>query len=902
MKKLKGYEIRQLWLDFWKSKGHDVVPSASLIPNNDPTLLWINAGVAPLKKYFDGREVPENRRLTNAQKSIRTNDIENVGKTARHHTFFEMLGNFSIGDYFRDEVLPWAYELLTSKQWFDLDINRLYITYYPNDKKTYELWQKCGVPSDHLIAVEDNFWEIGEGPCGPDTEIFFDRGEKYDKENMGIKLIQNDIENDRYIEIWNIVFSQFNSKPGVPRSEYKELPSKNIDTGCGLERVACIMQEVETNYDTDLFMGIINKTEQLTGKEYHGEMAFKVIADHVRSTVFALSDGATFSNEGRGYVLRRILRRAVRYAKKLGVNTPLLYKLVPACIDTMKVFYPYLLEKEEIVTKQIRLEEEKFLSTLESGEKRLVDFIRNNKTENKVISKDVAFLLYDTFGFPLELTLEVASEYNYTVDIDGFKHELEMQKERARKARNTNQSMNTQNEEMMKLLINSEFVGYDNLETNSKVVAIFKDGKQVESGNGKLLVVFDKTPFYAMMGGQVGDQGEILLNGESFEVDDTIKLPNGQHASIVEMEEEILVINNDVKCVVDQTFRNSVAKNHSATHLLNEALRQVLGNHVYQQGSYVGNDNLHFDFNNFTPLTNEQILQVEQIVKEEINKNHYVNTKEMPLEEAKKLGVQAVFGEKYGKVVRVVDMNFSKELCGGTHVAMTKDIEDFAILGIESKGSGVFRINACTGSTVKEMIKESLAAVISEKTILEEKLNNLLLTMKKYNLDLDYQKVAFPDITISYQTIIDYRNKLEELKEQVKYLDKQITKKEKETNSISLDEFLENVLEINEINVIIRKCDNLEVSQAKDLADRLCDKLGESIVVFALVSEKVIFVVKSKVPCINAGAIAKMAAMTTNGNGGGRPDFAQAGGKDITKVDEALKLVKEEIGKKLCEL
>ena len=899
MKNLKGYEIRQLWLDFWKSKGHDVVPSASLIPHNDPTLLWINAGVAPLKKYFDGREIPQNRRLTNAQKSIRTNDIENVGKTARHHTFFEMLGNFSIGDYFRNEVLPWAYELLTSQQWFDLDINKLYITYYPDDKDTYELWQKCGVPQDHLIPVKDNFWEIGEGPCGPDTEIFFDRGEKYDPNHLGPKMIRDDIENDRYIEIWNIVFSQYNSKIGVPRSEYKELPSKNIDTGCGLERVACVMQGVETNYDTDLFMGIIHKTEELTGKEYHGEMAFKVIADHIRSTVFALSDGATFSNEGRGYVLRRILRRAVRYAKKLGMNQPLLYRLVPACIDTMKVFYPYLLEKEEIVTKQIKQEEEKFLSTLESGEKRLVDVIKNNKSNDKIISKETAFLLYDTFGFPLELTLEVANEYGYTVDTEGFKEELEKQKERARKARNTDQSMNVQNEEMMKFKEDSEFLGYDSLITNSKVIEIFKDGKQVNAGSGKLLVVFDKTPFYAMMGGQVGDQGEILLNGESFDVDDTIKMPNGQHASIVEMEEETLRVNDEVKCVVDEAFRKDVEKNHSATHILNEALRKVLGSHVYQQGSYVGCDILRFDFNNFSPLTNEEILKVEDLVNEQISKSLQVVTKEMELEEAKKLGVQAVFGEKYGKIVRVVDMDFSKELCGGTHVKNTEDIDKFSILSIESKGSGIFRIVASTGNNINEALKNTLQPVLNEKQLLEDKINNLVLASKKMNLPLEIKKIEFPKLEPTYRTILAYKEKLEELKEYVKGLDKEVSRKEKEFNSVDINEFLEKVLEIKGINVIISKCEALDSNQGKDLADRLCDKLGNSVIVLALVSDKVIFIVKSKVKEINAGQIAKMAAMHTNGNGGGRPDFAQAGGKDITKVDEALELVKDEIGKLL---
>lgn len=898
MKNLKGYEIRQLWLDFWKSKGHDVVPSASLIPHNDPTLLWINAGVAPLKKYFDGREIPQNRRLTNAQKSIRTNDIENVGKTARHHTFFEMLGNFSIGDYFRNEVLPWAFELLTSEQWFDLDPEKLYFTYYPSDMETFNLWKKCGVKEDHLIPVEGNFWEIGEGPCGPDTEIFFDRGTKYDKDNLGPIMIKEDMENDRYIEIWNIVFSQFNSKPGVPRSEYKELPSKNIDTGCGLERVACVMQEVETNYDTDLFMGIIHKTEQLTNTTYHGEMAFKVIADHVRSTVFALSDGATFSNEGRGYVLRRILRRAVRYAKKLGVKEPLLYKLVPACIDTMKVFYPYLLEKEEIVTKQIKLEEEKFLTTLESGEKRLLDYINANQ-ETKEIPGTVAFLLYDTFGFPYELTLELAEENGFTVNEEQFKEQLLKQKERARKARVQDQSMNIQNEAMMKYKDEVEFVGYESLEANSKVLALFKDGNRVLEASGKIILVLDKTPFYGIMGGQIGDKGAILLNGESFDVDDTIKLPNGQNACVVSMDETIIKVGDEVKAIVDKERRRNIEKNHSATHLLNEALRHIIGNHVFQQGSNVSDECLRFDFNNYSLLNSQEILAIEKLTKEQIDLGIEVKTFEMKLDEAKKLGVQAVFGEKYGEIVRVVDMDFSKELCGGTHVKNTKDIQEFVILNVESKGSGIFRVTAATGYKANEALDNELASIINEINILNNKAKEIINESNNKGINLQFEIKPLPEIKLTYQTILDYKVYLENLKEEVKTLDKTFNKILKEKNSISMDDFLNNVLEINKINVIIEKVENIDVNAGKDLADRLSDKLGQSVIVLAIVTDKVVFIVKSKVKEVNAGAIAKKAAMITMGNGGGRPDFAQAGGKDVTKVDEALQAVKEELNKLL---
>ncbi|MDD4057215.1 MAG: alanine--tRNA ligase, partial [Bacilli bacterium] len=531
MKKLKSYQIRQMWLDFFKEKHHEVLPSASLVPANDPTLLWINAGVAPLKKFFDGREIPKNKRMVNAQKSIRTNDIDNVGKTARHHTFFEMLGNFSIGDYFRDEALTWAIEILTSDKWFGFDLNKLYFTIYPNDNDSYQKWVALGVHPSHIIQLEDNFWEIGEGPCGPDTEIFYDRGEKYDPQNLGIKMLIEDIENDRYIEIWNIVFSQYNAKAGTDRSSYKELPSKNIDTGMGLERMACIMQEVETNYDTDLFMPIINEVEKLTGVTYTGQMAFKVIADHIRSVTFAVSDGAMLSNEGRGYVLRRILRRAIRYGRKLGMNEPFMYKLVTIVANYMSNYYGYLLNTAASVAKIIKLEEEKFLLTLETGEKKLLDYI--NSTEAKIIPKEIAFLLYDTFGFPLELTLEVAQEYNFIVDEVGFKLELNKQKEMSRNARSDDQSMNTQNKEMMSFKDDSIFIGYHTLQAKVKVIAIFQNGERVNQARGDSLLVFNKSVFYAESGGQIGDIGYIKTKTEMKKVVNTVKLPNGQHASLV---------------------------------------------------------------------------------------------------------------------------------------------------------------------------------------------------------------------------------------------------------------------------------------------------------------------------------------------------------------------------------
>ena len=902
MKYLKSFEVRQMWLDFWKSKGHEVFPSASLVPVNDPTLLWINAGVAPLKKYFDGREVPSNRRICNAQKAIRTNDIDNVGRTARHHTFFEMLGNFSIGDYFRKEALTWAFELLTSEKWFGFDIDKLYFTIYPDDKESFELWTGLGVKPDHIIPLQGNFWEIGEGPCGPDSEIFYDRGEKYDPENLGIKLLQDDISNDRYIEIWNIVFSQYNSKPGVPRSEYKELPSKNIDTGMGLERMVCIFQNAETNYETDLFMPLINKLEEMTGVKYEGQMAFKVIADHIRSVTFAISDGATLSNEGRGYVLRRVLRRAVRYGKMLGMKKAFMYELVDVVTEIMNPFYPYLENTKDMVKKLIKLEEEKFLQTLEIGEKKLVDYINN---KNEIVSKEFAFLLYDTFGFPIELTEEVALEYGKSVDIDGFKNELKKQKEKAKASRNAQDSMNTQNEDMLNFKEESSFIGYDKLTCTSKINGIFVDGKLVKEASGKIVLTFDQTVFYATSGGQIGDSGIVSYQGNEFIVLDSFTLPNTQHAVLLDTGEIEVKINDEVILNVDEELRNKSASNHSGTHLLNEALRKVLGNHVKQQGSSVTSESLRFDFNNFVLPTDEELIEVENIVNNEINKNVNTNIVELPLEEAKSLGVQAVFGEKYGDVVRVVTIGFSKELCGGTHVSNTKDINKLAVISVESKGSGIYRIECVTGSDVdvKEAVVNSTKVYQKDIDELRTKANTILEAAKNDNIKLndeEYKNITKTEIDGTYKSIIACKNELAKLREAVKELDKEYAKLKRESNVISIDSFLPLAYELNGKKVLIFKVENLEVTALKDLVDRLADKLGESVV-FAcnVVSPKVIFVCKNKLSSLKAGELVKKAATITLGGGGGRDDFAQAGGKDETKVDEAFNEVKKLIEAKI---
>lgn len=886
MKHLKSFEIRQLWIDFFKSKNHEEIPSAPLIPQNDPTLLWINAGIAPLKKYFDGREVPRNRRLVNAQKSIRTNDIDNVGRTARHHTFFEMLGNFSIGDYFREEALEWAMEFLTSEEYLGFDLDKLYFTVYPTDEESVEKWISLGVSPNHIIKIESNFWEIGEGPCGPNTEIFYDRGETYDPNKLGIKLLEEDLPNERYIEIWNIVFSQYNAKPGLSRENYPELPSKNIDTGMGLERVACVMQEVETNYDTDLFMPIINKITDLTNVKYEGQMAFKVIADHVRCVVFAVSDGAGISNEGRGYVLRRILRRAIRYGRKLNMEKPFLYELVDVVVDTMKVAYPDLEKNKERIAKLIYNEEEKFLMTLENGEKKLLDYLANAK--NDVVDGAMTFLLYDTFGFPLELTIEVASEHGFRVDEYGFYEQLNRQKEMSRNARSDIGSLSTQNKDMMDFTLESNFIGYDTLETEAKIIGIFKDGELVHEASGQIILVFDKTPFYGESGGQIGDKGTVTREYLEYMVTSTIKLPNDQSACVINCGNDLLTTGDEVYLRVDRLFREDVKKNHSATHLLNAALREVLGSHVIQQGSSLNDKLLRFDFNNYNNLTDEEILQIESIVNKQINKNLEVNFSLMPLEEAKKMNVQAVFGEKYGEVVRVVDMAYSQELCGGTHVDNTSEIEKFGIISVESKGSGIFRIVASTSKHIQDEILFSLATINEEIVHLNQRANEILSEAKEQNLDLEFEPVNLRPVTDSYQSIIFRHADLANLREKVKELDKTFNKLKRENVKISLSDFTNQVKVINQTKVLISKVNDLENDILKDLIDRLADQVADVVLLANVKDEKLIFICKSKDPKVAAGKVVKEVAMITGGNGGGRPDFAQAGGKDLNKLSTAL--------------
>ena len=867
MRNMKSYEIRQMWLDFFASKDHLVEPSASLVPVNDPTLLWTNAGVTPLKKYFDGSVVPPKNRITNAQKCIRTNDIENVGKTARHHTFFEMMGNFSIGDYFKEEAITFAVELLFDEKYFGFPKDKIYITHYTHDLDARNLWIKHGVAPDHLIPLDGNFWEIGEGPCGPDTEMFFDRGEKYDK--RGKELIEQDIENDRFIEIWNIVFSQFNSQEGVARENYKELPSKNIDTGAGLERLCCVVQGTDTNYETDLFYPIINKTEEISGVKYNGQMAFKVIADHVRTVVFALADGAMFSNEGRGYVLRRVLRRASKYAKKLGINKPFMTELVDVVIEIMDPFYPYLHEKKDIVKKMIKSEEEKFLATLEDGEKRFNDIAAKS---NGTISGADAFMLYDTFGFPIELTIEYAEEAGLKVDIEGFNNNLKEQKRRAKEARSDKGSMKGQNEEFLAFKTPSKFVGYEVNEVRTKVIAKF--------GND---VVLEETPFYAFSGGQLSDSG--LIN--QYEVKDVIKMPNAQHLHI--LDENDLKVGDEVVAKIDLEKRALTRKNHSAAHLLQAALKTVLGNHVAQQGSQVCDTYSRFDFNNYESLTDEQILKVEDIVNKYIAEAHKVETLVLPIEEAKKLGATALFDEKYGDIVRVVKMEVSTEFCGGTHVANTSDIEKYAIYSFESIGSGIFRVTAATSNDAMKYVKESTKNIEETIYAVLNKQAELIAKAKSEGIDLKPLASRKNLTEFGYRYILALREEVKDI--QVKYheLEKEYNAKKSQSALKGLDQFDSQI----ENNKLFTVTDVIDINLIKDMATALLNNKNLDIVLFASVNgAKLTFVASAKAP-FNAVDVIKEATKITGGGGGGKPNLAQAGGKDTTKVNEALAHLKE---------
>ena len=865
MKNLTANEIRTIWIKFWKERGHYVEPSASLIPHNDPTLLWINAGVAALKKYFDGSEIPANKRITNVQKSLRTNDIENVGKTARHLTFFEMLGNFSIGDYFRNEVIPWAFDLLTNEKYFGIDPMKLYITYHPDDEATKNLWIRCGMQEDHMIPLEDNFWCIGEGPCGPDTEIFFDRGEKYDPDHLGIRLLKEDIENDRYIEIWNIVFSQYNAQEGVARKDYKELPHKNIDTGGGLERFACIMQGAETNFETDLFLPIIKETEKLTKVPYEeNKMAYRVIADHIRTCTFALSDGASFSNEGRGYVLRRILRRAMRYGRKLGIYEPFLYRLVDVVTDIMKDFYPYLLEHKERVKKTIYSEEVRFLKTLASGEQ----LLRKMMEDTSTLTGEEAFKLYDTYGFPIELTVEIASENGVKVDMDGFHDEMKKQKERARAARGDLQSMNRQSADLMSFTLPSEF-DYESTNMEARVIGLFKDGKRVDVIEEEGDVIFDHTCFYSESGGQAPDKGTIMNGETEAEVLDVQKAPNHQFLHHVHLLYGTLHEGDILSLAIDTKKRYLTRKNHSSAHLLQSALRKVLGDHVHQEGSYVDDEIMRFDFSHSSKITDTELKEIETLVNGWINDAIEQKTLLLPIEEAKKTGATALFDEKYGDVVRVVTFgDISKEFCGGTHVHNTAEIGCFAIEFEESIASGVRRIQARTGLKAYELLKKREALLADIQAMM--KAGSYLEIQDRLKTLLHEKEVL---------TLENRRLKEKEANFEAKQLENRFVM----YNGVHL---LAAYLNDTDRDGLMKRMDQLKTVYDDDVIVLIGGKDGNLPIVSHVSS-------LAQKEGIRAGDLVKAVSAILGGSGGGRPEMASGGGKDASKIDEALAKVKE---------
>ena len=859
MKYMSSQQVRETWLNFFKERGHMIEPGASLIPNNDPSLLWINAGVAALKKYFDGSEVPDCKRITNVQKCIRTNDIDNVGRTARHHTFFEMLGNFSIGDYFRKEIVEWAFDILTNDKYFGMDKDKLYVTYHPTDLETRELWIKQGMNPEHLIPLEGNFWQIGEGPCGPNTEVFFDRGEKWDPKHLGVELLKQDIENDRYIEIWGIVFSQFNAVNGVKREDYKELPHKNIDTGAGLERICCVLQNTDTNFETDLFMPIIKATEKLAHKPYNDQnlMPYRVIADHIRACTFALADGANFSNEGRGYVLRRILRRAMRYAQKIGLFEPFLYKLVDSVIEVMHDFYPYLEEKKDYIQKIIKNEEERFIKTLNSGESILNSYIKDT---NK-LSGELAFKLYDTFGFPIELTKEICADNNVSVDIEGFNTCLERQKELARSSRKNIESFNKQSKDLLDFKETSDYT-YTVNDIKAKVLAVFKDGVKVDSLDEEGDVIFDKTNFYAEMGGQVADTGKIENKESSAEVVNVIKAPNKQHLHHVKMLYGTLKAGDEVTLIVDKKKHFAIEKNHSATHLLQSALIAVLGDECHQKGSFVNEDYLRFDFSFLRKIEPIELKKVERLVNEYIAQGIEEKTLVLPIEEAKKVGAISLFDEKYGDEVRVVTFgDISKEFCGGTHVRNSSEIGLFKIMSESSISSGVRRIEAKTSLSAYEEFKGKEERLNETKHILDAKIDS--------------------DISI----------KISNLNENLANLNLKI---EKMINDIALNKSESIVKDIKEKGFAVSYTPDFNKAGLLSLLDAIKSKT-ESYIAILIGKENdkyhlVVGVSKDNIERgIFAGNVVKKVTSILGGNGGGRKDMAQGSVLSIEKLSSITK-------------
>lgn len=870
MKKMSSGEIRQMFLNFFKSKGHAVEPSASLIPVDDPTLLWINSGVATLKKYFDGSVIPDNPRITNAQKSIRTNDIENVGKTARHLTFFEMLGNFSVGDYFKKEVIPWAWELLTSPKWFDFDPKRLYVTVYPKDKVTKELWRKVGVADDHIVEAEDNFWDIGEGPSGPDSEIFYDRGQSFNNVAEDDPENYPGGENSRYVEIWNIVFSELNH---LPDGRFVEQPHKNIDTGMGLERLVAVIQGTPTIFETDLFMPIIKATEKMSaGKRYganaQDDVSFKIIADHARTVTFAIGDGALPSNEGRGYVLRRLIRRAVLNGKKLGINHDFLYQLVPVVGEIMKSYYPQILANQPFIQKVIESEEARFRQTLDAGVNLLNQIIAELKQDGKKeISGADAFKLFDTYGFPVEMTNEYAEDEGLKVDMAGFKKNMAAQRDRARKARGDRQSMGSQDTVLMDITTPSKFTGWTELDhKHATLQAIVVDDQlQDEVSTGQAQLIFDETPFYAEMGGQVADHGVIKAQDGTVlaEVTDVQHAPNGQNLHTVTVKGK-LTKGQPYWLSVDRLRRKKVSLNHTATHLLDQALRDVLGEHTHQAGSLVEPDYLRFDFTNFGQVTPKQLREVETIVNQKIWDALPITWKEMPIAEAKKLGAIAMFGDKYGDVVRIVSIgDYNKEFDGGTHPTNTNALGLFKITSESGIGAGVRRVEAVTS-------KEAYEYLTQQQDWLKETADHLKIDQVK-----------------------NVPSKVTQLQADLKTEQKTVAGLQAKLAAQAAAGIFDHAETVGGFKLIAKQVQVAGMNELRQLADEWKTKQASDILVLGTEANgKANLLVAANDNAnqagLKAGDLIKAIAPKVGGGGGGRPDMAQAGGKKPAGIPAAL--------------
>ena len=874
MKKFYGEnELRRMYLEFFESKGHLAMKSFSLVPHNDNSLLLINAGMAPLKPYFTGQEIPPRRRVTTCQKCIRTGDIENVGKTARHLTFFEMLGNFSFGDYFKHEAIHWSWEFLT--QVLGLEEDRLYPSIYGEDDEAFEIWNKeVGVPAEKITRFYrdpetgecDNFWEHGAGPCGPCSEIYYDRGEKYGCGKPDCKV---GCDCDRFMEVWNNVFTQFE---GDGKGGYTELAQKNIDTGMGLERLAVVMQDVDSVFDIDTMKAIRDKVCEMSGKKYQvdalDDVSIRLITDHIRSATFMISDGIMPSNEGRGYVLRRIIRRAARHGRMLGIDGIFMAKLAATVINESKDGYPELEEKKDFIFKVLSQEEEKFGKTIDQGLSILSDMEKQMEADGvKVLSGENAFKLYDTYGFPMDLTQEILEEKGFSVDEEGFKQAMEVQRTTARKARKVTNYMGADETvyESVDPSVTTEFVGYDSLNCKSKITVLTTETEIVEAlSDGEVgTVIVEQTPFYATMGGQQGDKGIIRTATGEFQVEDTIKLLGGKVGHVGKMISGMMKTGDEADLSVDAALRAKICKNHSATHLLQKALREVLGTHVEQAGSYQDGERTRFDFSHFAAMTPEELEKVEKIVNDKIAEAIPVRTDVMTVDEAKKTGAMALFGEKYGETVRVVSMgDFSKEFCGGTHVKNTSEIAAFKIISENGVAAGVRRIEALTGDNVfayyRNLEKELLGAAKAAKA-----------------------------------TPATLTEKIEHMQAEIKALTSENESLKSKAAKEALGDVMDQIVEVKGVKLLASAVDGVDMNGLRDLGDQLKEQLGEGVIVLASSCEgKVNLIVMATDAAMKQGAHAgnliKSIAGKVGGGGGGRPNMAQAGGKNPAGILEAI--------------